>query len=106
VHPAYRVQGADAVVKGLPKGVFCWEWNEGKWGKVPQLKALVEWNTRQPLGIRLPKQRPFTRAGDRLGATFRLQLAEQVAHMLLDGRQGNHQAICDLPVGCASRKQV
>ena len=48
VRAAYRMHRARAVVKGLPKGVFCWELNEGKWGKLPQLKQLVAWNAGQP----------------------------------------------------------
>src|SRR6266511_1030719 len=39
----------------------------------------------------LGEERRFTRARNRLGPTCHAQLAEQIAHMLLDRRQRDHQ---------------
>jgi hypothetical protein len=54
----------------------------------------------------LGEEGPFTRARNRLGTAFHAQLTQQIADVLLDRRQRNHQFAGDLLVGCASQEQV
>jgi hypothetical protein len=49
---------------------------------------------------------PVTRACNRLGPTCHAQLAEQVADVLLDRRQRDHQFAGDLLVGGAGNEQA
>ena len=58
------------------------------------------------LGGTILEQRAGTRLGNRLGATFRSQLAEQIADMFLDRGKLDYQGIGDLLIGGAIGKQA